>query len=278
MEEVDEGGETEMNRRNLHLTRWSIVLFIVPAMLACIFFQRPAAEATPSPVPENPGEPTSTTAASEDPPASDEPAPDEPDPLDYLLDLRSVRFNLTASYPDETSSSVQAEIDAAGSMHLKFTAPNMEPPDMPEEFKPPTLPLDFEIYVIDEIDYQLNSEDNRWSANTEPTDYRNKLSEQLHGPAGPGLWLDLLPDGSLQSAGEESVGGFTTEKVTVNGLVADQTITGSLWFDTESYALVQVELHVPAALLSAGEEPVQGELKITLEAQKADVPPISVPR
>jgi hypothetical protein len=40
---------------------------------------------------------------------------------------------------------------------------------------------------------------------------------------------------------------------------------------------VQVELHVPAALLRDPSKPQKGELKITLNAQKADVPPVSLP-
>jgi hypothetical protein len=106
-------------------------------------------------------------------------------------------------------------------------------------------------------------------------DYLQELSSLLHGPNGPGLWLDLLPAGSLTTAGQESVGGFAAEKYTVNGSVNDQTITGSLWY--EAHALVQVELHIPAALLEPDRSDAQGELKITLEVQKADVPPVTLP-
>ena len=101
------------------------------------------------------------------------------------------------------------------------------------------------------------------------------LSNLLHGPNGPGLWLDLLPAGSLQSAGRTTVGGFDADKYTVNGTVHGQKITGSLWY--ESHALVQVELHIPAALLDPTQPAVQGELKITLAAQKASVPPVILP-
>ncbi len=276
MEELDEGAE--MKHLHFHLPRWTIMPFLILVILACNFFQQPATNTSPSVAPENSSEPAPTAAATEAQTGSDESTPDKPDPLDYVLNLRSIQFNLTALYPDKTSSSVQGEIDAAGNMHLKFTVPNMAHPDMPKDFKAQVLPLYFEIYVVDGTDYQLNSETQSWSANPEPTDYHKKLSEQLHGPEGPGLWLDILPDGSLQSAGEETVGGFATQKVNVKGTVGEQAITGSLWFDKESFALVQVELHVPAALLSAPEESASGELKITLEAQKADVPAITVPK
>lgn len=127
------------------------------------------------------------------------------------------------------------------------------------------------------MDDQFDAQENTWFAASKPTDYWAKLSEELHGMDGPGLWLDLLPSGSLQSAGQETVGGFTAQKVNGKRIVDDQTITGTLWFDVESHALVQVELHVPAALLSISEEPAQGDMLITLEAQKAEVPDITVP-
>jgi hypothetical protein len=160
-------------------------------------------------------------------------------------------------------------------MLLKFAIPDTSRTTGDVEI--PALPPDFDIYVVDGIGYRFNNIDDAWTPDSEPVDYRARLTKRMYGMDGPGLWLNLLPQGSLQSAGEETVGGFTTEKVAVNGLVADQAITGNLWFDTESQALVQVELHVPAALLSVSEEPVQGELKITLQAQKADIPAMSVP-
>jgi hypothetical protein len=278
MEEVDERAEKEMNHLNSRLPCWAGVLFILLAILACNFFQQPATNTLPSPVPGNSSEPASTIEATEVQSASDESTPDAPDPLDYLLNLRSIQINMTALYPDKTSNSVQGEIDAAGNLHLRFIPANIAPPDVTQNLEVPALPHDFEVYVVDGTDYQLNSEDNRWSAGPEPIDYWMKLSEQLHGPEGPGLWLDTLPKGSLQSAGEETVGGFTTQKADVNGAVAGQTITGSLWFDEESQALIQVELHIPAELLNAAGEPAQGELKIMLKAQKADIPAINVPK
>jgi hypothetical protein len=61
----------------------------------------------------------------------------------------------------------------------------------------------------------------------------------------------------------------------VNGTVFDQSITGSLWY--ESHVLVRVELHIPAALLDPTKSAAQGERKIALEAQKASVPPVILP-
>jgi hypothetical protein len=106
-------------------------------------------------------------------------------------------------------------------------------------------------------------------------DYEKKLSALLHGPNGPGLWLDLLPADSLKSAGRETVGGFEADKYVVDGMVHGQKITGNLWY--ASHVLVQVELHIPAALLDPTRPAAEGERKITLNAQMTNIPPVILP-
>jgi hypothetical protein len=263
----------EMYHLPLHFRIWVFTPLIILILLACSYLQGPVTETSPSPVPEDSGQPGLATEADESQAKPEESVLDRSDPLSHLLDLYSIRFDLVATYPDQTSSSTQVEIDAAGNLHLKFKTPSLTG----TTDQASTLSPDFEIYTVDETGYQFNSQENSWSTTSELIDYRMVLLEQMHGIEGPGLWLDILPDGSLQSAGEETVGGFTTEKVAVNGIVAEQTVTGSLWYDIESQALVRAELHIPAALLSISEEPVQGELKITLEAQKTDIPAITAP-
>jgi hypothetical protein len=73
------------------------------------------------------------------------------------------------------------------------------------------------------------------------------------------------------------VGGFTADKYTVSGVVSEQTISGALWYDPASHALVKAELHVPAALNSNPEAPESGEFVITLNAEKAEIAPITLP-
>ena len=254
--------DKKMNGLHPHFQRWLILLPIVLVMLACSFLPDPGAPTTPAP-PGSTGEATQTNPAG-------------PDPLDRLLGMRSIQFNLTALRPDGTSRSLQAEIDSTGNMHLKLHTLVSLPPDLPEKFSTAlNLPEEYELYVVDAKTYQPDDQNPAWMTTPVAEDYVVVLSNQLHGPNGPGLWLDLLPAGSLQSAGRETVGGFVADKYTVNGTVHGQKITGSLWY--ESHTLVQVELHIPAALLDLTKPAAQGELKITLEAQKASVPPVILP-
>jgi hypothetical protein len=198
------------------------------------------------------------------------------DPLDRLLEMRSIQFNLTALQPDGTSRSVQAEIDSTGNMHLKLHSPVRVPSELPENFNPNLkLPEESELYVVDGKVYQPSNQSPAWMTEPVAEDYGKELSGLLHGPNGPGIWLDILPAGSLKPAGQETVGGFQADKYIVNGIVHNQIISGSLWY--ESHTLVQVELHIPAALFAADPSTASGELKITLDAQKKDMPPVILP-
>jgi hypothetical protein len=87
----------------------------------------------------------------------------------------------------------------------------------------------------------------------------------------------MLPEGSIQPAGQDLVGGFAVDKYIVNGKVDNQTISGTLWEEPQSDALIQAELHIPGALLSDPDQPQSGELKIVLHTQKADVPAVTLP-
>jgi hypothetical protein len=268
--------EKQMNGFHLHFRLWLILLPIILVMSACNFLAGPgtptmpvsqgstgvASQTTPLPL-------GSTSEATQTNPAA-------PDPLERLLGMRSIQFNLTALQPDGTSRSVQAEIDSNGNMHLKLHASVSLPPNLPEKFSTTSsLPEESELYVVDGKTYQSDEQNPAWMTTPVAEDYVVVLSNLLHGPNGPGLWLDILPAGSLQSAGRETVGGFDADKYTVNGTVHGQKITGSLWY--ESHTLVQVELHIPAALLDPTKPAAQGELKITLETQKVSGSPVILP-
>lgn len=198
------------------------------------------------------------------------------DPLERLLEMRSIQFTLTALQPNGAMRSVQGEIDNTGNMHLKLHDSLPLPPDMAEKSSTTSKnPEDSELYVVDGKAYQPDDQNPAWMTTPVAENYGVVLSHQLHGPNGPGLWLDLLPAGSLQPAGGETVGGFAADKYTVNGTVHGQKITGSLWY--AAHVLLQVELHIPAALLDPTKPAAQGELKITLQTQKADVNPVTLP-
>lgn len=244
--------------------RWSVLLPVALTALACSLLSGPGSSTTSAP--ETPmGKATQTYVAGLD-------------PLDRMLELRSIQFNLTSVQPDGTSPSVQGEIDSAGNMHLQFHSPLTLPEDVSTNLDPNSLPQDFEWYVVDGKTYQPDDQNAAWMTAPLDLDSKEELSSRLHGPDGPGLWLDILPDGSLKSAGRETVGGFTADKYSVNGTVGSQIITGNLWYETQVHALVQVELHIPAALAGDPAKPAaSGELKITLSVQKADVQPVALP-
>jgi hypothetical protein len=268
--------DKQMNGLHPYFQRWLILLPMVLVILACNFTVGPGAQTTPVPQ----GSTGKTPQISALPQGSNgetpQTAPAGLDPLERLLEMRSIHFNLTALQPNGTERSVPGEIDSSGNMHLKLHDSVSLPPDMAEKFST-TLkgPEDSELYVVDGKTYQPDAQNPAWMTTPVAEDYGVVLSNQLHGPDGPGLWLDLLPAGSLQPAGGESVGGFAADKYTVNGMVHGQKITGSLWY--YAHALVQVELHIPAGLLDPTKPAAQGELKITLETQKADVPPVTLP-
>ncbi len=200
-----------------------------------------------------------------------------PDPIDHLLSLDSIQINLTSTRPDSSSQSTQITIDAAGNMDVKFTENSPADENMPKGFDPKAIKTDSELLVVDGKAYLPNDLDPTWMSTPIADNYPATLAQELHGMDGPAVWLNLLPDGSIQPAGQDLVGGFAVDKYIVNGKVDNQTISGTLWEETQSDALIQAELHIPGALLSDPDQPEPGELKIVLNAQKADVPAITLP-
>jgi hypothetical protein len=219
-----------------------------------------------------PQEAESTTSASETSTTGT-----APDPLGNLLQMRSVRIDLTGLRPDGTSRSIQVEIDNIGNMHLQYTLPGITIADLPEGIDLSGVRTGYQIYVINGKAYAPSESDPNWVTNPVNTDYVPVLSSQMHGLEGFTTWLDILPTGSLQAAGNETLGGFSTDKYSVNGIVDSQQITGILWYDTETHALVKAELHIPAILNSDPANPESGEFLVTLDAEKAEITPVTLP-
>jgi hypothetical protein len=207
-------------------------------------------------------------------------SPDEilqPDPLDHLLALHSIQINLSISRPDGSSRSIQIATDKSGNMDLKFKESAPDASNLPKGFDPKAIKTDSELLAVGGKAYVRSDQDPNWMSTVVDDAYPQTLSQELHGMDGPALWLNLLPDGSIQPAGQETVGGFVADKYVVNGKVDNQVISGTLWEEPQSDALVQAELHVPGALMSDPDQPQAGELKIVLKAQKADVPLVVLP-
>ena len=100
-----------------HLPVFAILLLIWMTAMACVFTQRPAS--SPTPPEAGPTVPAGTLPNSPTPlPAATEPSLDiatqagasqdellQPDPLDHLLGMRSIQFNLTVTRLDGTMRS-----------------------------------------------------------------------------------------------------------------------------------------------------------------------------
>ena len=254
-----------------------ITLLVVLVSLACALPQLPGPQKIAGSAPGPTSEPGASSAQATPAAAN---SPDEilqPDPLDHLLALHSVQINLDISRPDGTSRSIQISTDKNGNMVLKFKQSAPDAANLPQGFDPKALKTDSELLVLGGKAYVRSDQDPNWMGTPVDDNYPQTLAQELHGMDGPALWLNLLPDGSIQPAGQETVGGFAADKYTVNGKVQDQVISGTLWEEPQSDALVQAELHVPGALLSDPAQPEKGELKIVLKAQKADVPAVVLP-
>jgi hypothetical protein len=269
----------EVKMKSIHLTWLAFFCLFMLVMFGCNFASIPrlaqnnSEEITPTvnttrsgqfqSTENEPSQPTLTRIAT------------VPDPLKNLLALRSIRITQTSHRPDGTLQSILVEIDASGNMHVAYSMPVVSTMELPKGANLTTLDSSHEIYVIAGNAYVPSETDPLWTSNPVSTDYASVLSGQMHGLDGFTTWLDLLPKGSLQDSGIETVGGFSTNKYTVNGKIDDQQITGMLWYNTHS--LVQAELHIPAALDSNPEKPVSGEIVISLKAQQAKVAPIVLP-
>jgi hypothetical protein len=249
-----------------HIRSFVCWLLVSTMLMACSFLSLSDSSSHPSSAPEQ--ETPGDEAASVE---------NEPDPLDRLLSMRSIKINLTALRPDGTKRTIDVEIDSAENMRVKYNLPAMDPKILPEGVDPTELPTSYEMYVVDGNAYEPSDLDPAWMTTPYGKDFGKTLSDQMHGMDGPALWLDILPEGSIRAAGNETVGGFAADKYAVNGTIDGQRITGTLWFEPQADALVQAELHVPATLLGDPSISQQGELKISLNAQKADIPTVTMP-
>jgi hypothetical protein len=204
-------------------------------------------------------------------------APAEPSPLDHLLILRSITINLTTKRPDGSGDSTRIDIDSAGNMLVKNSLPVQLNQDLPIRIDPTPAPTSYEVYVVTGKTFWPSELDATWMVTPVDDDYIAALSATLHGGEGIGLWLDLLPEGSLTEAGQETVGGFKADKFTVKGTVEGQEITGTLWYEPESGALIKADLVVPSELYDPMDKASKGPFKVNLDTEKAAIPLVKLP-
>ncbi len=264
-------------------------LFFLLALTACSAAPAP----TSSPLPGSTQIPVESTQTDEsaqtpqpvqtreptDAPTDDDSAPTAayPDPLNNLLQMRSVKISLNGSRPDGRNRSIAAEIDETGNMRLRYSQPAIKTEALSEGTDVSWVDSFYEIYVIDGNAYAPSESDPTWMDTPVAEDYVTVLSDQMHGLEGFTTWLDMLPRGSLQPAEGETVGGFSADKYAVDGVIGGRQINGALWYDPSTHALVKAELRIPAVLDSDPANPESGDIVITLNAEKSVVEPINLP-
>lgn len=234
-------------------------LLVLLALISCNFLTNLASNPNPSSsIPSNQAvSETSgvvqTPSSGEEPntqtPSANENATAEPDPLDHLMNLRSVVIHLASQRPDGSNSSTQLEIDSAGNMHVNYSLPALDHKLFPSWYDTTHIPTSNELFVVDGKAYQSDSQNSAWMITPIDEDYVQTLSEVLHGPDGVAEWLDILPNGSLASAGQESIGGFEADKYTVNGTVDGQSITGQVWYEPQSDSLIKQNFMSPLCFM-----------------------------
>jgi len=190
-----------------------------------------------------------------------------------LLELRSVTITLQSSAPSGTAVQVEAQVDAAGNYHLRRTTQGDLPAGFPAS-KAQT-PESTDLYVVSGSAYAPDASGG--PAQLDYSTWSPSLEGALRGFYGPGMWLLILPKGSLTAAGSQSQGGFQTIEYHVSGEIETANLTGTIWIDHASGALVGADLQIPAQLLGIPGGPAAAPMKISLRVASAQVAPISPP-
>jgi hypothetical protein len=81
----------------------------------------------------------------------------------------------------------------------------------------------------------------------------------------------------VQAAGNETTGGFSAVRYAVNGSVDEGTITGTIWLEEGTNALVGADLAVSESLFHPPNSGHAGTVAIRLTVEKASVPAIALP-
>jgi hypothetical protein len=274
-----------MIRRNILILS---VLFVL-ILSAC----SPAAQ-TATNIPENPEQSPAATAPqlteeqsqitaaatetleSPTPEVELSPTPEQPqrvtmqELITNTLALVSVKMSLETIYADGKAVQQAVEVDQQGNYSLAKTYTGL-PQGYPEELGvPPAKTL---LVVVDGTAY---GPDNDGKLAKAEAGLVTLLENLLRGASGPGMWLSVLPQGSLTIAGQESKGGFETTKYSLQGDIEGNVITGEIWVELQTKALVAAELVVPGALLGSPEQPAPGNLEIHFLVEAAQVAPVTV--
>jgi hypothetical protein len=191
--------------------------------------------------------------------------------LQATLTLRSVMIELEPTYSDDRSKPVLIQVDTSGNIHLSMP---LSIPDDTVAVSDFTAPPDFELFIIDGTAYTRIGAD---IPLTPDDSYLSMVEDLLFGPEGPGLWLALIPVDGFTAAGSETFGGFSTTKYAVDGPVNVFYVTGTIWVDEESSALVGADLLIPEGLFFPAGSGLSGDVRISFLVEKMDISPITTP-
>ncbi len=251
------------------MVKTSLLVFLPTLLLL-------AAACTVLPAGQAPGSPELVTTAGPDlqltASAIPNPTKGEPGTFDSLvsrtLALRGIELNLTTTQAGGEQASLSGEIDANGNQHLLKTYPAN-----------PTLPLgegvtdplsQQEIYVLDGVAYVADINGILQPAQT--ASLASTLPDALLSHDGPVYWLNMLPSGSLVPQDSETYGGFQATRYTIQGVVDNQEISGTIWLMQDGSALLGAQLNVPADL--TGSLQTHGSLEISFSVEQASIAPI----
>lgn len=194
-------------------------------------------------------------------------------PITRLLELRSVAIVLESSSAEGGTVKVMADVDAAGNYHMTRITRGELPADFPPSAQEP--PQAMELYVVSGEVY--GPDESGALVKAESSGLASSLEGSLRGFFGPGMWLLALPKGSLTAGEAEARGGFQASVSDIQGNIEGATITGSIWVDQASGALIGADLQIPGDLLGLPGKPAPAPMTISLQVASADIAPIAPP-
>jgi hypothetical protein len=187
------------------------------------------------------------------------------------LGLRSVRMELETTFPGKYPTIILISIDMDGNQKIEMAIPLPEGSSDPSDSPEANI---LEIYMIDGAAYSRMGKEGQAESSPEQIDALHRI---LYNPAGPGMWLLLLPKGSFTSSGSEVRGGFQAVRYSVDGSIEEGTIRGDIWLDDQTDALVGANLSVSESLFHAGGSGSSGSVSIILTVEKAEIAAITLP-
>jgi hypothetical protein len=182
-----------------------------------------------------------------------------------------VRITLTLDREGDGTRELAAEIDAGGNVRMINTSTGAES-DIPAELYVGFDALQHEILVIDGHAYRQDGEESAWLPAPGLEDY---LERSLRGSEGPGLWMRLLA-ADRETRGTQAAGAYQAEQFHLAGLVDEAEVSGDIWLDAASGALVRADLEVPGHLYAYSGGGAHYPVVISMKVEPAEIEPVTL--